>query len=342
MNTINIHCSKNYPVIIGDGAMRELANILRQVTKAEKVCIVSDCNVWPIYGSIIRNQLQNIQVCTYIVPAGENSKNAAHYLALLNYLAANSISRNDCIIALGGGVVGDLAGFAAATYLRGIPYIQIPTTLLAMVDSSVGGKTGIDLEHGKNLVGVFYQPSAVVCDTDTLTTLPMDIFRAGCAEVIKYGILYDAELFSLLEKNGVAFDQEFVIARCMELKRIAVQTDEFDYGTRKLLNLGHTIGHAIEQCSGYTISHGNAVAIGIAIISRAADCIDVGRIISLLKEFSLPVHTTYSAAALVNAALADKKRSGSFIDLILPYSIGDCRTVPTPVNELQAFIEKGL
>ena len=141
-------------------------------------------------------------------------------------------------------------------------------------------------------MGVFYQPSAVVCDTDTLTTLPMDIFRAGCAEVIKYGILYDAELFSLLEKNGVAFDQEFVIARCMELKRIAVQTDEFDYGTRTLLNLGHTIGHAIEQCSGYTISHGNAVAIGIAIISRAADCIDVGRIISLLKEFSLPVHTT--------------------------------------------------
>ena len=344
MRTVTVNASRSYEIKIGPGLLSSLGDEAADLGNAKKIAIVSETNVYPLWGIHAESSLKNagFEVYSFVFPAGEASKSPETYLNLLIFLAEHKLTRTDLIVALGGGVVGDLAGFAAATYLRGIPYIQIPTTLLAMVDSSVGGKTGIDLEHGKNLVGVFYQPSAVVCDTDTLTTLPMDIFRAGCAEVIKYGILYDAELFSLLEKNGVAFDQEFVIARCMELKRIAVQTDEFDYGTRKLLNLGHTIGHAIEQCSGYTISHGNAVAIGIAIISRAADCIDVGRIISLLKEFSLPVHTTYSAAALVNAALADKKRSGSFIDLILPYSIGDCRTVPTPVNELQAFIEKGL
>ena len=189
-------------------------------------------------------------------------------MELLNFLAENKLTRSDALIALGGGVVGDLTGFAAATYLRGIDYIQIPTTLLAAVDSSVGGKTAIDLPSGKNLVGAFYQPKLVLCDTDTLNTLPEDIFRDGCAEVIKYGVLYDAELFAHLDESGLSFDREAVIARCVELKRDVVAEDEFDRGKRQKLNLGHTIGHGIEACSGYGISHGKAVAMGMTIITK--------------------------------------------------------------------------
>lgn len=342
MNTVEVHCSENYQVVIGAGVIDRIDTILRQVTKAEKVCIVSDSHVWPLYGAKVCDRLKRFQVCSYIFPAGEENKNAKNYLSLLNSLAANNMTRIDCIIALGGGVVGDLAGFAAATYLRGIPYIQVPTTLLAMVDSSVGGKTGINLESGKNLVGAFCQPAAVVCDIDMLSTLPADDFRNGCAEVIKYGILYDAALFSHLEDNGLDFDRTFVITRCVEMKRNAVAADEFDLGQRKLLNFGHTVGHAIEKCSDYAILHGKAVAIGIATVCRAAKLRDAGRIISLLERFDLPVKTDFSAAELTEAALFDKKRSGSAIDLIVPYGIGDCRLVPTPIDKLQAFIEKGL
>ena len=243
---------------------------------------------------------------------------------------------------LGGGVVGDLAGFAAATYLRGIPYIQMPTTLLAMVDSSVGGKTGIDLEQGKNLVGAFYQPTVVLCDTDTLDTLPENIFRVGCAEVIKYSILFDKELFAHLEDRGIAFDREAVIARCVELKKIAVEADEFDQGQRMLLNLGHTIGHAIEKYSNYTISHGQAVSIGMAIVCRSCECSDTNRILALLAKFDLPIATVYSAEDLEKSAVSDKKRSGKLVNLIIPGSIGNCAIVSTDTEKLKAFIEKGL
>lgn len=172
------------------------------------------------------------------------------------------------VVALGGGVVGDLAGFAAASYLRGIRFIQVPTTLLAAVDSSVGGKTAIDLPAGKNLAGAFCQPSLVLCDTDTLNSLPLDIFRDGCAEVIKYGVLYDPKLFAHLEEKGLSFDREAVITRCVELKRDVVMEDEFDTGARMKLNLGHTVGHGVEAKSHFAISHGKAVAIGMAIVSR--------------------------------------------------------------------------
>jgi 3-dehydroquinate synthase len=260
----------------------------------------------------------------------------------VNYIAENNLTRSDCLIALGGGVVGDLAGFAAATYLRGIPYIQIPTSLLAMVDSSVGGKTGIDLSTGKNLCGAFYQPAAVLCDTDVLNTLPEDTFRDGCAEVIKYGVLYDPALFAHLEDHGLLFDREFVIGRCVELKRDVVRTDEFDTGNRMKLNLGHTVGHAIEKCSEYSISHGKAVSIGMSIVLRAARCPDQDRITSLLTQFGLPTTTEYSAEILCKYALHDKKRSGGHIHLVIPEAIGDCAIVPTTVESLKSFIEEGL
>ena len=261
---------------------------------------------------------------------------------MLNFLAENQITRSDCIIALGGGVVGDLTGFAAATYLRGIQYVQVPTSLLAMVDSSVGGKTAIDLGAGKNLAGAFHQPSLVLCDTDTLNTLPEEIFIDGCAEVIKYGILYDVDLFSHLEEKGLGFDRESVIRRCVELKRNVVMEDEFDTGARMKLNLGHTIGHGVEAVSNYAISHGKAVAIGMAIISRAVRCADSGRIEAILKQFRLPTTTEYCAADLFSHALSDKKRTGGTVNLIVPRAIGDCAIVPTPVDNLKSLIEAGL
>ena len=344
MNVIEIKASKNYNVTIGCGLLATVGDTTRRNTKAEKVCIVSDSSVWPLYGETVVTSISDagLECCSFVFPAGEENKNTATYLQLLNYLAKNQITRNDCIIALGGGVVGDLAGFAAATYLRGIPYIQVPTTLLAMVDSSVGGKTAIDLPAGKNLCGAFYQPNAVLCDTDVLNTLSEDVFRDGCAEVIKYGILFDPALFAHLEEMDVNFDREHVISRCVELKRNVVAEDEFDTGKRMLLNLGHTIGHAIEQCSNYRISHGKAVAIGIAIVCRATKCSDWKRICTLLTKFDLPTAAEYSAVEICECALMDKKRSGEHINLVIPNSIGDCIIHSTPIEKMKSFIEEGL
>ena len=344
MKTVTVNASKHYDIKIGSGLLQTIGAEVKCLGKAENICIVSDSNVWPLYGKIVETNLRNVgfSVCRFVFPAGEQSKNGATYLTLLDTLATHKLTRSDLIVALGGGVVGDLAGFAAATYLRGIRFIQVPTTLLAAVDSSVGGKTAIDLPAGKNLAGAFCQPSLVLCDTDTLTTLPEDIFLDGCAEVIKYGILYDEAFFRYLEETGPAFDRESVIARCVELKRDVVAEDEFDTGLRMKLNLGHTIGHGVESCSDFSLSHGKAVAIGIAIVARASGCKDTRRILELLDRFSLPVNTTYSAEALYRCALSDKKRSGGTVNLIIPAAIGDCRIVPTPVENLLSFIQEGL
>lgn len=344
MNTVTVAASKTYDILIGSGLLPSIGSEAAKLGKAKKVCIVSETNVWPLYGQVVQCSLENagFQVCSFVFPAGEESKNGITYLDLLNHLAEQKLTRSDLIVALGGGVVGDLAGFAAATYLRGIRFLQVPTTLLAAVDSSVGGKTAIDLPAGKNLAGAFCQPSLVLCDIDTLNTLPQEIFQDGCAEVIKYGILYDPALFSHLEENGLAFDREAVITRCVELKRDVVMEDEFDTGARMKLNLGHTIGHGVEAKSHFELSHGKAVAIGTAIVTRASGCQDNDRILSLLSRFSLPTSTDYTAEALYSYTLSDKKRSGGTVNLIIPRSIGCCDIVPTPVEELQSFIEAGL
>lgn len=344
MTTVTVNASKQYDIKIGSGLLSTLGAEAAALGKAAKAAIVSDSNVFPLYGSSAEDSLKNagFSVVSYVFPAGEESKNGENYLNLLNFLAENQLTRSDIIVALGGGVVGDLAGFAAATFLRGIRFIQVPTTLLAAVDSSVGGKTAIDLPAGKNLAGAFCQPSLVLCDTETLNSLPEDIFRDGCAEVIKYGVLYDEAFFNSLCETGLAFDREAVIARCVELKRDVVMEDEFDTGARMKLNLGHTIGHGVERCSNFSLSHGKSVAIGMAIVTRASKCPDAERIIGCLKQFGLPTSTDFSAELLYQCALSDKKRSGGTVNLILPKRIGDCAIVPTPVNELQSFIEAGL
>ena len=350
MHTVHVKASREYDVLIGGGLLKSVGAYAAAHAKARSVCIVSDSNVFPLYGEVTAESLrkQGFTVFFFVFPAGESYKNAETYLRLLNFLAENRLCRSDLIIALGGGVVGDLAGFAAATYLRGISYIQIPTTLLAAVDSSVGGKTAIDLPSGKNLAGAFWQPCLVICDTDCLNTLAPETFRDGCAEVIKYGILFDENLFRHLMTRGLDFDRESVITRCIELKRDVVADDEFDTGSRMKLNLGHTVGHAIESASNYSISHGLAVAAGMAIVTRSAYMRGIceqdamKQIISVLKKFSLPADTHYSAEVLANFAVSDKKRTGSSVRMILPERIGFCRIEIIPAAEIQAFIEAGL
>jgi 3-dehydroquinate synthase len=318
MTTIDIRASKSYQVYIGNHLLTQTGTMLRSVCRGNSAVIVSDSNVFPLYGETVRSSLvqAGFQVYQFVFPAGEDSKNGNTYLELLNFLAGNEITRTDSLVALGGGVVGDLTGFAAATYLRGISFIQIPTTLLAAVDSSVGGKTAIDLPAGKNLVGAFWQPKLVLCDVDTLQTLPQEVFCDGCAEVIKYGILYDASLFDELSASGIHFDRENVIARCVELKRDVVAQDEFDTGCRMKLNLGHTIGHGIEAQSNYSVSHGRAVGIGLCIVARASASSDfcspatAERIVRIVKHFHLPTTTEYDEQMLYASSLSDKKRTG--------------------------------
>lgn len=350
MNTVHVKASRNYDVLIGSGLLDTLGSHAAAIKKVKKVCIVSETNVWPLYGETAKKSLADagLETVEFVFHAGEESKNGTVFLELLYFLAESQLTRSDLIVALGGGVVGDLAGFAAATYLRGIQFIQVPTTLLAAVDSSVGGKTAIDLPAGKNLAGAFYQPSLVLCDTDTLNTLPLDIFKDGCAEVIKYGVLYDPDLFAHLADKGLAFDREAVITRCIELKRDVVAEDEFDTGARMRLNLGHTVGHGIEAQSHFEISHGKAVAMGMSIVTRAGCALGIcdkntrDAVLEVLEKFALPRNCTYSAEILYHSALSDKKRSGGSVNLIIPERIGFCRIAPTPVGEIQSFIEAGL
>ena len=350
MTAIEVNASKHYTVEIGSGLLPALGPKVAALGKAKKVCIVSDSTVWPLYGPAADASLHaaGLETCAFVFPAGEASKNGATYLEILNFLAENRLTRSDLLIALGGGVVGDLTGFAAATYLRGVRFVQVPTTLLAAVDSSVGGKTAIDLPAGKNLAGAFCQPSLVLCDVECLATLPEDIFRDGCAEVIKTAILFDEPLFLELVRDGLRFDRERVIAACVAHKRDVVVADEFDRGERQLLNLGHTFGHAVEKLSNFNLSHGKAVAIGTAIAARTAvaqglcDQGTASRIMWLLERFGLPIFTHHSAAELLDSALSDKKRSGDTVNLILPKAVGSCAIVPTPVSGLENLIQAGL
>lgn len=350
MKRVTVSVSETYDVLIDKDLMINAGAYVAKHCPSSTAVVVSDTNVWPLYGEKLEMSLVNhgIKVLHFVFPAGESSKNSATYLDILNFLAENKITRTDVLIALGGGVVGDITGFSAATYLRGIQYIQIPTSLLAMVDSSVGGKTAIDLPAGKNLVGAFKQPSIVLCDTMALDTLSKDLFIDGCAEVIKYGVLYDKELISYLMEVGLDFDRESVIAKCISLKSAVVAQDEFDTGVRQKLNLGHTIAHGIEASSHFQISHGKAVAAGMAMIAKSAaaqmlctnDVYD--RIVAILMRFHLPVHTDFTAPQLFESALSDKKRSGCTVNLIVPRDIGKCDIVPLPVDQVQSFIEAGL
>ena len=351
MRIVKVSASKNYDILIASGILEAVGEKTKSVfPKAKTVAIITDDNVKEFYLERVEKKLSQAGFSTvcFSIPPGEASKNAEQYFSLLNWLCKNKLTRSDIIIALGGGVVGDLAGFTAATYLRGIPFVQIPTTLLAMVDSSVGGKTGIDLPAGKNLAGTFYQPSLVLCDTETLNTLPEHVFKDGCAEVIKYGMLGSTKILEALKEYSHGDNLDDLIEQCISIKRGIVQRDEFDTGDRMLLNFGHTIAHAIEKLSGYKISHGFAVAAGMAVDTRAAflkglcpkECLDV--LNELLKNFALLDNTEYSAQELFEAALHDKKRDGEYITNVVPCALGKCELQKIPAAFLLDWIETGL
>ena len=318
MKTISVRASRNYTVSIAPGLLDRTGELLRPLTEASRAALVCGDRVWPLYGERTAASLEaaGFSVCVKVIPHGEEHKTLATYGELLNFFVEKELTRSDLVVALGGGVTGDLAGFAAATYQRGVGFVQLPTTLLAAVDSSVGGKTAVDLPGGKNQAGAFYQPLAVVCDTDTLSTLSEEEYRCGCAEVIKYGVLFDRGFFDSLRRTPVSGQYEDVIAACVAFKRDAVEADEFDRGARRLLNLGHSFGHAVESCSGFTVRHGEAVAIGMAMIARAAAarglCAEACRdeILSLLDAYALPTRTSLPAAELLAALRRDKKRGG--------------------------------
>ena len=349
MTSVTVRASRTYDVQIGKGLLGGAGNALAALLPPPRtVMVVSDDTVFALWGETLVSSLSvaGYTVKEFVFPHGEASKNTETLLSLWQALAEEGLTRTDCLAALGGGVVGDMTGFAAATYLRGIPFVQFPTTLLAMVDSSVGGKTGIDLPLGKNLVGAFNQPIGVFCDTDTLKTLPSDIFADGCAEVIKYGYIGDPTLLSTLETDFAA-DPEAVIARCVADKRDVVEADERDVGKRQLLNLGHTAGHAIEACSDFAISHGSAVAIGMVLMTKAAvargicEANVLPHMTEMLTRYDLPTSCPFDAKALAAVAMKDKKRAGANITLVLPRCIGESVLYKLPAEELEAFLALG-
>ena len=335
---IHVDASRSYDIIIGDGALSHLGGYVRELLGECRLALLTDSNVNALYGDRIVSELSaaGYDVCKYVIPAGEESKSAENMLAFLNFMAENRLTRSDALIAFGGGVVGDLGGLSASLYLRGIAYIQVPTTLLAAVDSSVGGKTAIDIPAGKNLVGAFYQPRLVCCDTKLMDTLSADIYRDGCAEVIKYGVILDAALYEKLQTPP--FNRIEVVARCVEIKRDVVQEDEFDNGKRGLLNFGHTFGHAIEKLSNFTVSHGAAVAKGMVIAAKFAPLCGLAdvekELTALLERYNFNLECPYTAEQLFDVILSDKKRRGGNLTLVLPRAIGDCDLVTMPVDEV--------
>ena len=350
MKRIQVQASHSYEILIEENILSRAGELcLSALGKPCRLCVVTDDNVAPLYLSEVVDSLtaSGFSALPFVIPNGEASKSTDTLVSLLEFMAENRLTRADAAIALGGGVVGDLCGFASAVYLRGIPFIQIPTTLLAAVDSSVGGKTAVDLRAGKNLAGAFHQPSLVICDPCTLSTLTPEVFADGCAEVIKYAVINDRPFFETLQK-GIRENLEEVIASCVENKARVVEGDEFDLGSRQLLNLGHTVGHAIELCSHLTVSHGSAVAIGMVIVTRAAVALgicpekDLCDLLAMLHRESLPTAYGFCAKELASAALSDKKRMGDVISLVVPFGIGDSRLYPVSVDALTDFIEKGL
>ena len=332
--------SRSYAIKVGGGLLARLGVECAQLKLGPRCAVITDASVGKKFASAALKSLaaSGFQSVLITVPAGEKSKRIAMVEKCYDQLAAHRLERKSFIVALGGGVVGDLAGFVAATYLRGIPFVQVPTTLLAQVDSSVGGKTGVNLKAGKNLVGAFYQPQLVLCDLDTLKTLPKREYVSGLAEVIKYGVIHDSVLFAQLERNLPKLLQRDVatlrnvIARCCEIKADVVGQDETESGLRAILNFGHTIGHAIENSSGYgKFLHGEAIAIGQVAAAKLSQKLlglpsaDAARIEKLFTQAGLPVRVKLNPVQrkkLFSAMLLDKKVSGGEVKFVLAKKIG--------------------
>lgn len=326
---------KTYPIYIEQGILKHANTYIKEVYTGSKVMIISDDQVYSHYGEELTKVLeQDFIVASKVIPHGETSKRFGILPSIYQSLLEFQLTRTDLIIALGGGVIGDLAGFVAATYLRGISLVQIPTSLLAQVDSSVGGKVAVDLPEGKNLVGAFYHPKMVLIDSLTLQTLPERFVNDGMGEVIKYGCIKDKQLFEQLAKysdfDALYEDIDDIIYRCVDSKRIVVERDQFDFGDRLLLNFGHTLGHAIEQFYHYeTYSHGEAVAIGMVQISKISEACGLSKkgtvkqIEELVEKYHLPNASNLKMKDLMGAIALDKKNINKKLSLVLLHEIGD-------------------
>ncbi len=348
MNRITVKtASHSYDVIVGNGVLKDAGRYIPEVLKSRKTVIVSDDNVYPLHGAALKKELEaaGFEVMEFVFPHGEQSKSHETLLKLYAFLAAANITRADSLIALGGGVTGDMTGFAAATYLRGIDYVQIPTSLLAQIDSSVGGKTAVDIQAGKNLVGAFKQPKIVIADIDTLSTLPDDFFYDGMGEAIKYGMIWSEKLFELIASGNIRNHLEELVCECVDIKRQVVETDEFDKGLRMILNFGHTLGHSIEKTQNFSgLSHGKAVGVGMYMITKAAEKQGMitekisDRLRDCLETNKLPWSVDIPSETLFNNSVNDKKRFKNDISLIICRTIGKADIVKMRIEEFRRLI----
>ena len=343
MKTVTVNCTKTYDILIENGIMSKAGELIRRWFGKRRFCIITDENVGKIYLERLSSVLagEGLSIDSFVFPAGEKNKTMSTVEEIMSFLAERHYTRSDMLIALGGGIVGDVTGFAAAIYQRGIEFVQIPTTVLAAVDSSVGGKTGVNLGGLKNQVGAFWQPSLVLCDPESFGTLPAIEYSSGMAEVVKYAAICDPLLADMLEKDTDISD---IIFRCVSIKSDIVQRDERDTGERQLLNLGHTFGHAIEKVSRNAYTHGQAVAIGTVMAFKVAQTVtkcpaeDGKRVTELMKRFDLPISCDFAAAELLPAMQNDKKRAGNQITLVLPRILGDCGLYAIPMSALSEIL----
>lgn len=349
MKTVHVNASVNYDIIIEKGSLNKVGAYASSVFKrGSKAAVITDDTVASLYLDQVVQSLSaaGYTVVSYIFPHGEDSKSAETLFRVYDFLIEEQLTRSDFIVALGGGVVGDLAGYAAATYLRGIRFMQIPTTFLAAVDSSVGGKTAINIPAGKNLIGAFWQPSLVVCDTETFKTLPAVTFADGVAETIKYGMISSAPLFERMEQGNIMPEIDEIIAHCVSIKRDVVEQDEHDKGLRMILNYGHTLGHAIEKVTNHSVTHGQGVAMGMLLIAKLGEKLGyhssalTQRLEVCIRSYGLPTHYEGSVAELGEAVLHDKKRSGSSIRLIFVKEPGSAEIISLDVNQFLQLLRE--
>lgn len=350
---IKINTDKSYNIEIKKGLLYEVGTRISTVMKPSRVCVISDITSDKYWGNSLEVSFAGTGFSLYrlVFPEGESTKSMDSLVYILNYLAENGFTRSDCIIGLGGGVIGDLAGFAASVYMRGIPCWQVPTTLLAAVDSSVGGKTAVNLPEGKNLAGTFSQPEGVFFDPTVLSTLPHDEILNGLAEIIKAGIILDEEIITILEENpeeSLSYIIEDLIVRSINVKKEIVQLDERENGLRKSLNLGHTIGHAIEKKSGYTVHHGRAVAIGTLAMAKISERQKWTRsnlsyrLEHLYRKYGFDMECPYLPEELAQIALSDKKRRGDIMTMAVPVRIGRCTLKDVHISHLEDLFVQGL
>lgn len=343
MKKLTVKVNEEYDILIEKGLIKQTGELVKGVLPCKKLALISDTNVFKIYGADVEKSLAEAgyDVFTFVFEAGEASKKPAVVIDMVEFMAEHGLTREDGVVALGGGVCGDMAGFAAAIYLRGIKFVQIPTTLLSQVDSSVGGKTAVDLPQGKNLCGAFHQPCLVIIDPNVLNTLSPHFFSDGMGEVIKYGCIKSKSLFERLEVENPKDFIEDIIYECLDIKRIIVENDEKEHGERALLNFGHTCGHAIEKLWNFeTVSHGEAVGIGMVMIAEAGEQAGItekgtsNRIAAVLKKNNLKISDTHSVSQIVQAMSADKKRSGFGIKFIMLKEIGNSFIYPVENSQI--------